>query len=170
MTTKRDSLLLEQAYQFVRLLIETPEIVNNKYNRNNYHFEYFMGDKNGVLIHEFIPTIESHAFFLRKLKTRKVIDDDYHIIYPSIKKEVDCILGKPIVVDFNFSGIILPKQNDVDATYISFWTKACFESNNRMISKLLLDYAKRKFNGPFAYEITKSKEEGEFQNKIIRIK
>jgi hypothetical protein len=168
--TTRDSLLLEQAYKFVKLLTETPEIINNKYDRNNYYFEYFMGDKNGVLIHEFIPTIESHAFFLKKLKTRKVIDDNYNIIYPDIKKEVDSILGKPASVDFNFSGVILPKQKDVDSTYISFWTKACFESNNRLVSKLLLNYAKRKFNGPFVYEITKSKEQGEFQNKIIRIK
>jgi hypothetical protein len=161
----RDQKLLEEAYNQVRLF-ESPEVVGDIYDRTKYDFEFFLGDAHGTLIKEYIPTIETHAHFLRKLKQVDAIDEDYNIVHKNVLEAADNILGKPICVDFNYSGIILPKQQDVDATYISFWTEEAYNSNDGKLAQMLLSYAKKNFKGPFKFEITEMSRFGETSSKI----
>ena len=161
----KDQILLEQAYNQVKL-IESPEIIDNKYDRRDYEFEFFLGDENGTLIKEYIPTIESHAHILRKLKQEDVIDKEYNLILDHVLKAVDKVLGSPSKIDFNYSGIILPKQRDVDATYISFWTEKAYKSNNGMLSNLLLTYTKKRFRGPFKFEVTEVSSRGKSFSEV----
>ncbi len=161
----KDQILLERAYNRIKLF-ESPEIIDNKYDRRNYNFEFFLGDENGTLIKQYIPTIESHAHVLRKLKQKGVIDKEYNLILDHVLQAVDKVLGSPTKIDFNFSGIILPKQRDVDATYISFWTEHAYEGNNGLLPKLLLAYTKKKFKGPFKFEVTEVSSRGKSLSEI----
>lgn len=163
----KDQKLLEEAYKQVRLF-ESPEIVGDLYDRTKYDFEFFLGDAHGTLIKEYVPTIESHAHVLRKLKQAKAIDKDYKLNFENVLKAVDSVLGEPIEVDFNYSGIILPKQRDVDATYISFWTEKAYESEGGKLAQMLLSYAKKNFEGPFKFEVTEMTSEGRALSDVFK--
>jgi hypothetical protein len=164
----RDHKLLEEAYRQVRLF-ESPEIVGDLYDRTKYDFEFFLGDQNGTLIKEYVPVIESHAHFLHKLKQEKAIDKDYNIVFKNVLKVADNVLGEPIKVDFNYSGIILPKQKDVDATYISFWKEKAYEGHEGKLAKILLDYCKKNFKGPFKVEVTEMSRFGEASSEVYDV-
>lgn len=60
-------------------------------------------------------------------------------------------MGNPKIIDFNYSGIILPKQEDIDSTYISYWTKESFLKLNDII----LPYVKKNMPRPYAMEYVK---------------
>lgn len=163
----KDQKLLEEAYKQVRLF-ESPEVVGDLYDRTKYDFEFFIGDAHGTLIKEYVPTMESHAHVLRKLKQVKAIDKDYKIDFENVLKAVDSVLGEPVELDFNYSGIILPKQRDVDATYISFWTEKAYQSNEGKLAKMLLDYAKKNFKGPFKFEVTEMTSDGRTFSEVFK--
>jgi hypothetical protein len=147
----KDQLLLEEAYRLI-CLIESPDIVIGKYDRSNYSFDFFIGDENGTLIKKNTPEIKSHANILGSMKTNKALDiKTYEIVPDNIMKVADEVLGPLKKVNTLYSGIILPKQDDVDATYISFWTRQGYESP---VKDLLLKYAKSKYEGPYSIEIT----------------
>lgn len=147
----KDQLLLEEAYKLV-CLTESPDIVIGKYDRTNYSFDFFIGDENGTLIKGNTPEIKSHAIVLGFLKKHKALDiQTYEIVPENIMKVADEVLGPLKKVNTFYSGIILPKQDDVDATYISFWTRQGYESP---VKDLLLKYAKSKYKGPYSIEIT----------------
>lgn len=148
---RKDQELLEEAYKLVCLL-ESPDIVIGKYDRTNYYFDFFIGDENGTIIKRNTPEIKSHAIVLGFLKKNKALDiQTYEIVPENVMKVADEILGEPKKVNTHYSGIILPKQKDVDATYISYWTKQCYESG---VADLLLKYAKGKYEGPYNIEVT----------------
>ena len=132
------------------LLRENPEFVADQYARDNYNFEFFLGDENGALITFNEPGLfASHSDVLRYLITNEYLDKKTYELF-EVKDSKFNIVGNPATIDMNYSGIILPKQKDVDGTYISFWTERSF---NRM-KLFLLDYAEQHYDGPFYYEYT----------------
>ena len=155
--------LLEEQYKIVKFLAESPDVVADVYDRRQYDFYLFLGDENGCLIKHANKQINSHPLLLKMLKQNEAIDDNYNIVFAKAKEQTDSIVGSPIKVNFNYSGIILPKQNDVDSTYISFWTEQSYKDN----LKDLLPYCKDNFQPPFAFEITDIQAQ-KTRSKVIR--
>jgi hypothetical protein len=104
-------------------LLESPEYVNSVYDRTMYDFVYFVGDSDGVFLAPYNTERESHSYVFKELRKRGIIDNTYSVVYPIENNSDIAVLGNPKIIDFNYSGIILQKQKDVDSTYISYWTK-----------------------------------------------
>lgn len=135
------------------LLRENPEFVADHYPRDNYGFQFFLGDENGALITKITfnePRLfTSHSDILRYLKEKEYLDKKTYELF-EVKDSKFETVGNPATIDMNYSGIILPKQKDVDGTYISFWTERSF----KRMKIFLLDYAEQHYDGPFYYEYT----------------
>jgi hypothetical protein len=132
-------------------LLESPEYVNSVYDRTMYDFVYFIGDSDGVFLAPYNTERESHSYVFKELRKRGIIDNTYSVVYPIENNSDIVVLGNPKIIDFNYSGIILPKQEDVDSTYISYWTKESFLKLNDII----LPYVKKHMSAPYAMEYVK---------------
>ena len=135
-----------------RILLETPEFVADKYVRDEYNFLFFLGDENGAILTFNEPGVfASHSHVLRYLVKNEHLDKKTYELADSVTEDPNLeMVGHPIAIDMNYSGIILPRQRNVDGTYISFWTERSF---NRM-KLFLLKYAEQHCDGPFYYEYT----------------
>lgn len=132
-------------------LLESPEYINSVYDRTMYDFIYFIGDSDGVFLAPYNTGRESHSYVLKELRNRGIIDKTYSVVYPIENNSDIVVLGNPKIIDFNYSGVILPKQEDVDYTYISHWTKESFLKTNDII----LSYVKKHMPSPYAAEYVK---------------
>jgi hypothetical protein len=131
--------------------LESPEYINSVYDRTMYDFIYFIGDSEGVFLAPYNTGRESHSYVFKELRNRGIIDKNYNVVYPIENNEDIVVLGNPKIIDFNYSGVILPKQEDVDSTYISYWTKESFLKLNDII----LLYVKKTMPSPYVAEYVK---------------
>jgi hypothetical protein len=153
----RDQVLLEEAYQSIllnkersQMLSENPEFIADTYLRDKYDYELFIGDAHGaVLVFNKPGVIQSHIDVLRQLVKKNSLDKKTYELLEINDPNFE-IVGSPIALDTNYSGVILPKQKDVDGTYVSFWTE---RSYNRM-KLFLADYVLKHYDGPHYYEYT----------------
>lgn len=153
------------------LLLETPDKVAGKWEREDYNFELFIGDENGVFLTIHEPHMTSHADFLRALR-------DFEVIDPKTYKVLDTsawihdfggeILGNPQKVNTFFSGIILPKQKDVDGTYVAIWSENVWKSSP-IYRKLLIEYVLESYLGPYYWDVPIDMSDSD-QSKIIPFK
>lgn len=137
-------------------LLETPDKVAGKWEREDYHFEFFIGDENGVFLTIHEPHMTSHADFIRALR-------NFHVIDPKTYKVVDAsawihegdgeILGNPQRINTDFSGVILPKQKDVDGTYVAVWSEKVWKSSP-IYKKLLIEYVLETYPSPYFWDVT----------------
>ena len=121
------------------VMTESPEKVAGKYKRDNYSYLLFLGDHNGYFIGEF----KTHGDLLRSLVsdgTVTHVNGKY-----SVNQHTRNVIGNPETVSVYYSGTILPRQEGVDGTYISYWTA-------RSENPLVLKYVKHNFNGPYWVE------------------
>ena len=133
-----------------RVLLENPEFVADTYLRDKYDYELFMGDEHGAVLTFNQPgVIQSHSDMLHHLAKKNFLDKKTYELLEINDPNFE-VVGNPIALDSNYSGVILPKQKDVDGTYISFWTERSF---NRM-KLFLADYAQEHYDGPYYYEYT----------------
>lgn len=132
-------------------ILESPEFINSVYDRTMYDFIYFIGDSDGVFLAPYNTGRESHSYVFKELRNRGIIDKTYSVVYPIENNSDIVVLGNPKIIDFNYSGVILPKQEDVDYTYISHWTKESFLKTNDII----LPYVKKHMPPPYAAEYVK---------------
>jgi len=133
-----------------RILLENPEFVANTYLRDKYDYELFIGDANGaVLVFNKPGVIQSHSDLLHQLVKKNSLDKKTYKLLEINDPNFE-VAGSPIALDTNYSGVILPKQKDVDGTYVSFWTE---RSYNRM-KLFLADYVLEHYEGPYYYEYT----------------
>ena len=123
------------------VLFEDPDTVAGKYVRGDYEFLVFGGDKSGGVV----SRSTSHAVLYKNLVTDGVVVRgmgfsrfaNYSVADPHV------MVGRPAQYLNSFAGVILPKQNGVDGTYISFWQSR---------SKWPIAWAKKHFDGPFFTE------------------
>lgn len=150
-----------------RYLIESPEVVADIYDRDNYDFEFFLGDEEGALVvPNEINRFASHSDIVRYLVMSDFMDRKTYQLKEMDKFPYE-VAGNPKIIDMNYSGTILPKQishsketKGVDKTYISFWTKEGYLA----LKDIMLDYCKSaRFNGPMEYEVMV----GEFESKTF---
>ena len=137
-------------YYNSRILLENPEFVADTYLRDKYDYELFMGDEHGAVLAFNQPgTLQSHSDLLHYLAKKNFLDKKTYEL-SEIKDPNFEIVGNPIKLDMNYSGAILPKQKDVDGTYISFWTERSYQR----MKLFLMDYVEKHYDGPFYYEYT----------------
>jgi len=139
------------------ILKENPDVVADVYNRNHpdyTDFVFFIGDENGSFLKKHDTSLnydETHSFIVSSLRTLKVIEpkDPYRVLDASLwtggTKEV---LGNPQRISTKYSGIIMPKQSDMNGTYISFWYYNEYPKNCPAL-KQLFSYTKKNFRGPY---------------------
>lgn len=127
-------------------LTEDPDKVAGRFFRRNYQFTLFIGDQYGALLKEGNSTM-THGDIIRSLiacgsiEKRAVGGVSSYVIIKDTGYE---LVGNPTQLSANYSGIILPKQGDVDATYVSYWTNVSIPSLNH--------YVKSRYDGPFKQE------------------
>jgi hypothetical protein len=116
-------------------LYECPEKIANKFRRYDYKFDLFIGDSEGVLVTDFPweikGSMESHGDLLSFLASHGVVDRDHRITGKECEHVT--ILGKPKMVHYLYSGVVLPKQEDVDGTYLCFWTSNAFDYLHQLL-------------------------------------
>lgn len=132
-------------------LLESPEYIAGVYDRTMYDFIYFLGDSEGVFLAPYNTGRESHSYLFKELRNRGIIDKEYKVVYPIENNSDIVVLGNPKIIDFTYSGVILPRQEDVDSTYISHWTKESYLKLN----KITLPYVKQHMQSPYAIEYVK---------------
>jgi hypothetical protein len=150
-------------------LLESPEYIDGVYDRTMYDFIYFIGDSEGVFLAPYNTGRESHSYVFRELRQRGIINKNYNVVYPIENNDDIEVLGNPQKIDFNYSGVILPKQEDIDSTYISYWTKESFLKLNDII----LPYVKKNMPSPYAMEYVKKEiqlDDDGPKTEVIRIK
>jgi hypothetical protein len=157
-----------ETYFKSRYILESPEVVADIYERDNYDFEFFLGDEEGALVvPNEITKFASHSDIVRYLVMNDFMDRKTYELKNLDSFPYD-VAGEPKIIDLNYSGIILPSQishsketKDVKKTYISFWTK---EGVNALQADVLLDYCKKMgYDGPIEYEVMV----GEFESKTF---
>jgi hypothetical protein len=137
------------------LLKEDPDRVAKKWNREDYDYEIFIGDEKGVFLSLADETLSGHVDLIRSLKDTGTINPkNYEVLDAEawIDKGQGEILGNPQSINSNFSGIILPKQKDIDGTYIAVWSEKYWKSSPNY-QKILLDYTKETYPGPYFWDI-----------------
>jgi hypothetical protein len=147
------------------ILKENPDVVANVYDRldSRYmNFIFFIGDEKGSFLkkRDKNKREETHSFVLKDLKNLGILlpkertEEHYKVsedpkILQLWKKLEGCeILGKPQIISTKHSGIIMPKQSDMDGTYISFWHYEDYSSDSLAL-KQLFDYTKKNFPSPY---------------------
>ena len=121
-------------------LYESPEKIAEKYPRADYTFKLFMGDEHGCFVS---GTASTHGALLKDTITSgKVRVGGYRVV------SQEGAIGHPLKMAHKYAGTILPKQNGVDGTYISFWTKSAYESLLPLFKPLLRTYGQ----GPYFVE------------------
>jgi hypothetical protein len=125
--------------------LENPEYIARKYRRHSFVVDIFLGDAYGYAI---LLGGSDHAALMRAAITcrytdRKgdVIDDAGQYLPADI-----VIIGKPKRLSVQYSGVILGKQDNVDATYIS-----CWEPNDNLAP--VIQFARLKYDGPYKLEL-----------------
>ncbi len=150
-------------------LLESTEYINGIYDRTMYDFIYFLGDSQGVFLAPYNTGRESHSYFFKELRQRGIIDKSYSVVYPIENNDDIEVLGNPKIIDFNYSGVILPKQEDVDSTYISHWTKESYLK----INDIILTYVKKNMPPPYDIEYVKKGTQLDLdgpKTEVIRVK
>ena len=163
-----DQKLLEQLYiEQVLILTENPDIVGDRYDRNDKKYNsfwFFIGDENGYFLRKNVRgTKDSHGNALKDLVLDKVISrkPPYGVIDKEskvtqmrwIKKGFEQnrkIIGEPKSVNYKYAGIIMPKQSDMEGTYISLWEEAPLQTK---AFRDLVDFCRKSFEGPLKLDI-----------------
>jgi hypothetical protein len=150
-------------------LLESPEYIAGVYDRRDYNFIYFLGDSEGTFLAPYNSSRESHSFLFKELKSRGIIDKNYSVVYPLENNSDIVVLGTPKIIDFTYSGVILPKQDNIDSTYISHWTKESYLK----INDIILAYVKKNMPAPYAIEYVKKGTQLDLdgpKTEVIRVK
>lgn len=124
------------------MLLEDPDKVAGKYKRLDYLYKVWLGDENGCFIAARAASL-GHGDLLRLLVKAGTVNGAYEVVGkcpPSVE-----MIGNPKSVKFQYSGTILPRQDGVDGTYISCWTKDAE-------SKIVCDYAITHYSPPYFIE------------------
>ena len=146
------------------ILKENPDMVANVYDRldSRYmNFIFFIGDENGSFLkkRDKNEREETHSFVLKSLKDLGIIlpkerpsdvyklSEDPEVLGLWNGKERE-ILGNPQTISTKHSGIIMPKQSNMDGTYISFWHYNDYPEDSTAL-KQLFSYTKKNFPGPY---------------------
>jgi uncharacterized protein Usg len=135
--------------------------VANVYDRldSRYmNFIFFIGDENGSFLkkRDKNEREETHSFVIKDLKDLGIILPEKHYkvsedpkVLQLWKEQKSCdILGNPQYISTEHSGIIMPKQSDMDGTYISFWHYEDYSSDSPAL-KQLFNYTQKNFSGPY---------------------
>lgn len=166
------------------ILKENPDMVANVYDRldSRYmNFIFFIGDENGSFLkkRDKNEREETHSFVLKALK-------DLGIILPrerpgeAYKLSEDAevlglwsgegrkILGNPQTISTKHSGIIMPKQSNMDGTYISFWHYDDYPEDSLAL-KQLFSYTKKNFSGPYFIDKAAPLSQWQSPSKVVRL-
>ena len=146
------------------LLKENPDIVlgtqGQKYVRDEFAYDLFIGNGDGaVVINKDLSGLTNHGEVLGWLKENHFLkiekealeEERYKIVKVPEGKGIN-LVGSPKFVHTKYSGIILPKQEANDGTYISYWYEVGSEKGS--LNELLMSYAKDRYEGPYFVEVT----------------
>jgi hypothetical protein len=161
------------------LLKENPDTVANVYNRNEpeyNNFIFFIGDENGSFLkkRDKNKREETHSFVIKDLKDLGIILPEKHYkvsedpkVLQLWKEQEGCdILGSPQYISTEHSGIIMPKQSDMDGTYISFWHFEDYSPDSSAL-KQLFDYTKKNFPRPYFIDKAPPFSEWQSPSKVV---
>jgi len=131
---------------------KTLNIIGQQYDRSNYEFLLFIGDENGCLCVKNCIGFNYHYDVIRYLVKNEFVRKigKKYVLLKKEGFEPIFMIGSCQSIDIVYSGAILPKQNGVDASYITFWYKKGIDLGN--LSKILVSYVKKIYNGPYFIE------------------
>ena len=139
----------------------TLNVIGGQYDRSDYEFLLFIGDKEGCVVVSSCDKFTHHFDivrflvvnkFVKKTKSKYVLVADESAIHPLF------LIGPCQSIDVVYSGVILPKQEGVNGSYISFWYKEGIDLGQ--LSRLLITYVKDLYAGPYFIE-TASRDDDE---------
>lgn len=147
---------------FDGVITEDPDKVAGRFRRWDHSFFLFIGDQTGTFVTKGTRYGDgaTHGHLLRLLRASgKVVRPDpatgesYRVVDDAPLPDGVTMVGSPSCVSPAFSGVIMPKQDGVDGSYVSYWTK---QAELRVLNQYVID----NFPGPHFVERSASNSMG----------